>query len=209
MKNIKKWEIFINEEFGSNDNDLGKQILEYLKEYPIKYKTDTDLKKKDITRVEDSNRFYFFSKKIFFEIIEKKDIKTGKKIITKKSTGEYRIDVVMVSNEKNKLHTNPYQIYISNISKESDIDASRGGDIGVLRNYKPMGWRSRLGKNIGNISTDESKILNLDKNLSKNIYEETEKVWSMTNKNVKGSARGDKGPESKNIWNIKKLFKWK
>lgn len=161
MKWIKKFENYeVNENWftdmfkDTNDSDLGKQILEYLNNYTKKYKTSSKYDKKDITRAGDANRFYFFSKDIFFKEVEKIDPNTKKKVKKKVSTGEYRIDIAMVSEEKSGLHKDPYQVFISKVEKDK-INIARGGDVGVLKNYNPKGWRSKGGKPSGNIQTSK------------------------------------------------------
>lgn len=209
MKHIKNFESYnLNENWltdiftGGNDGDLGKQILEYLKNYTTNYKTSSKYDKKDITRAGDSNRFHFFSNKIFFKEVERKNAKTGKKEKKKISTGEYRIDIAMVSGEKSGLHKDPYQVFISKVEKDK-LDISRGGDVGVLKDYKPKGWRSKSGKPSGNISTSKEEgmhKLELSKSLAKDIYEKAEEIWSKTNRNVKSTARG--GQTRKWKWKI-------
>jgi hypothetical protein len=206
MKYLKKFKD-LNENWFSDllidtsDSDLGKQILDYLENYVSKYKTSSKYDKKDITRAGDSNRFYFFSNKIFFKEVEKKD-KNGKVVKTKVSTGEYRIDIAMVSEEKSGLHKDPYQIFISKVEKDK-LSIARGGDVGVLKNYKPMGWRSKSKKPAGNIKTSKSEgmqKLDLNNNLAKKIYDKAEDIWSKTNRNVKSTARGGKSRSSGWKW---------
>jgi hypothetical protein len=185
MKYLKKFKD-LNENWFSDmfidtsDSDLGKQILDYLENYVS-----------DITRAGDSNRFYFFSDKIFFKK-------------TKVSTGEYRIDIAMVSEEKSGLHKDPYQIFISKVEKD-ELSIARGGDVGVLKDYKPTGWRSRSKKPAGNIKTSKSEgmqKLDLNNNLAKKIYDKAEDIWSKTNRNVKSTARGGKSRSSGWKWKI-------
>jgi hypothetical protein len=200
----------LNESVTENDSDLAKQILSYLKEYPTKYKTDADYKKKDITRAGNSNKFFFFSNKIFFKDVEKKDPKSGKKVKSKQSTGEYRIDISMVSDPKSGLHKDPYQIFISKIESSTPNKRrfKRSLRDDLFGDYRPDPDRVGGGKDvIDNISFSTSekegmKKLNIDKSLAKKIYDEVEKVWSLTNRNVKDTARG--GSQ-----NRKSFWKWK
>jgi hypothetical protein len=199
----------LNESVTENDSDLGKQILSYLKEYPTKYKTNANYKKKDITRAGDSNKFFFFSNKIFFKDVEKKDPNTNKKVKSKKSTGEYRIDISMVSDPKSGLHKDPYQIFISKVKDSTPrrrFKRSLRDDL--FGNYRPDPDRVGRGRDVidnDSFSTSKEegmKKLNIDKGLAKNIYDQAEKVWSLTNRNVKDTARG--GSE-----NRKSFWKWK
>jgi hypothetical protein len=213
MNYILKFDSYkINESIEVSDSDLGKQILAYLEEYPTKYKTDADYKKKDITRAGDSNKFFFFSNKIFFKDIEKKDPKTGKKVKSKQSTGEYRIDISMVSDPKSGLHKDPYQIFISKV-ESSALDKKRFKNSlrdDLFGDYRPDADRVGGGKDvIDNISFSTSekegmKKLNIDKNLAKKIYEEVEKVWSLTNRNVKDTARGGSQNKKSTTWKWRK-----
>jgi len=203
MKHILKFDSYkINESIEVSDSDLGKQILAYLKEYPTNYKTDAYYKKKDITRAGDSNKFFFFSNKIFFKDFE-----------SKQSTGEYRIDISMVSDPKSGLHKDPYQIFISKV--ESSASPSKRIFKKSLRDdlfgdYRPDPDRVGGGRDvIDNISFSTSekegmKKLNIDKNLSKKIYEEVEKVWSLTNRNVKDTARGGSQNRKTTTWKWRK-----
>jgi len=203
MRHIKNFDNYLNENwindiFGGNDNDIGKQILEYLEHYITKYKSSSKYDKKDITKAGDSNRFHFFSDKIFFKEVEKKD-KNGEVVKTKVSTGEYRIDIAMVSDEETGLHKDPYQIFISKVEKD-ELSIARGGDVGVLKDYKPRGWRSKSKKTSGNIKTSKSEgmhKLDLDKNLAKKIYDKAEDIWSKTNRNVISTSRGGKHRKTK------------
>ncbi len=213
MKHILKFDIYnTNESIKENDSDLGKQILVYLKEYPTNYKTNTDYKKKDITRAGNSNRFFFFSNRIFFKDVEKKDPKTGKKIKSKQSTGEYRIDISMVSDPKSDLHKDPYQIFISKVESSSAnkkrFKKSLRDDL--FGDYRPDSDRVGGGKDVidnTSFSTSEKegmRRLNIDKNLAKKIYDEVEKVWSLTNRNVKDTARGGSQNRKTRAWKWRK-----
>jgi hypothetical protein len=205
MKHIKSFEIYnLNENWltnilsgGGDDGDLGNQILEYLENYNRTYKSNSRYRPTDITRGstgsgDESNRFHFISDNIFFKEVEVTNRQTKKKEKKKKSTGKYRIDVAMVSDEKSGLHKDPYQVFISKV-ENNNLNMSRGGDVGILKDYDPQGWRGRSGRPSGNIKTSKSEgmhKLSISKTLAKKIYKEAEEIWFQTNRNVKSTARG-------------------
>ena len=95
-------------------------------------------------------------------------------------------------------------IYNQQVEKD-ELSIARGGDVGVLKDYKPTGWRSRSKKPAGNIKTSKSEgmqKLDLNNNLAKKIYDKAEDIWSKTNRNVKSTARGGKSRSSGWKWKI-------
>jgi hypothetical protein len=198
MEIIKDWFSFNNE--SNKDESLGKQILEYLKKYKPNYNTSNDYKKANITKSMDSNKFTFFSNKIFFKEVEKVNPKTKKKEKVLVSTGEYRIDIAKISEIKSE--SDQYQVFISKVLKTRNTNST--DNKGLLRFLNPK-YRDNINTKESDEKKDigpEEKRLQIKKQLAEKIYNEAEKIWKLTNKNDKSDAKGGTEPK-------KSIFKWK
>jgi hypothetical protein len=184
---IKNWNSFTNEGlssyFSKNDNDLGNEIMVYLRdmlENNSNYKSNSNYEKENITRANNGDLFFFYSKQIF-----------------RSSGGEYRIDVAKVSDKSSNLHGDPYRVFISKVDEKSKSSLVSDKDFDDLFSKKKTIEPS--ARAITNISTSKSegvKKLDLDKSLAKDIYSICEKIWEKTNRNVISTARGGVSTQS-------------
>jgi hypothetical protein len=192
MKHLKKFEIFNeSESFGKllgsiargvnkmkwligktgNDEDLAKEILDYLSKLPTDYIKSNDFNKDRVYRPIESN--YVFFGKMF-----KGDAQT-----------EYRVDVIMASDPSIGLHDNPYRVIISKIvSKNTYTPLSR---------YKSGSGNKQITLLTAN-PVDNEKMTQLDCSqvIGKKIFEKCKEIYNKTVPNTKGDARGSQNTTS-------------
>jgi len=149
-----------------SDEDLAEEIFQYLSKLPTDYIKTTDFKKDRVYKVMESN--YVFFGKMF-----KGD-----------SGNEYRVDVIMASDPSIGLHDNPYRVVISKI-----VDKQTGYT--PLRRYRSGSGNKPINLLTANPENNE-KMTQLDcsQNIGKKIFEKCKEIFSKTNPNTKGDARG-------------------
>jgi hypothetical protein len=168
-----------------SDEDLAKEILDYLNNLPQDYVASTDFKKDRIYNPMPNNYVFFGN------------------IFPRDASSEYRVDVLNTSELDEELHDKPYRVIISKLSQtDVDIKSPKGdkyvpfGDYkgGKGKNDPKVNYFKTPGANLlmtANPKADEEMIqLDCSLPISRRIYEKCEKIWNKTNPNTKGAARG-------------------
>lgn len=191
MKHIQKFEVFsslgslvgkgagiigsvmpkisIIDKFFKEDRDLGKVILEHIKNMSRVYNRAGNYVPSTINKA--NNNWYFFIDKIF-----------------KNSPDNYKIDMIKHIDYKTK-DVPEYTVTISKAGLKTDEpERLSGGSIISVRDTRG-GQDNKRHYGTSN-TTSPSERLDIDTGLAESIYKEAESVWKVVHKNIKDDARG-------------------
>lgn len=168
------------------DEDLAKNIENYVNQLPETYNPNIRYQKDQIHRQGNTDYFVIYSKDIF----------------PNAHGAEFRVDIINASDPSIGLHEDPYRIIISKVAPKGSPERR---EIGTFRRQDQAvaARRSNLGQEVGQLATpnanktEEFMRLDCSQPIAKKIFDIIKHKWELSNPNTKGLARGNQNTNTR------------
>jgi hypothetical protein len=193
LSKIEKGISKIGKTFGKtgNDEDLAKQITNYLKNVPTDYIANDDFNKERVYNPKPGNYFFYAlgNLKTTISRLFKGDPNT-----------EYRVDVTHDTLE------DTYKVYIAS-GKEAEKSKSTTGGFNPFETRSKSNTRQPVASGPPKMSYSEIRQLDCSEQEARMIYEKCEFIFKKTAPNAAGQARGNLNTTEPQQGRLGKFFK--